>query len=102
MRVRLPKGTMEKLKKARSCYGLDYSEIAARALRKAARLRPDLSAAPAESTYGGTALRLSAEAEPDYLRRVLRWYLDLQTFRPRPRFDPGLTEGIDYTVKQNF
>lgn len=107
MRLRLSKETRETLGIASDVYGETRTEIARKALRKWRRLRPDLSNVDPGATTDGEALSLSIPKEltrdldPDRIRRIIQWYLDLHDLKPPTRFKPDLVEGRDYVVKQH-
>lgn len=73
-----------------------YSEIARKAIRKYRRLRPDLSGIEVDSTYTGTVLRFELEQrlDPEDLRRILTWYINLHDLSKPFYMPPEIPETV--------
>ncbi len=104
MKLRVGPELMTLMQKAQRVYEVRYSDMAVKALNKARRVRPDLSGVDAGSTYKGQAIRLQLlpgqEPDQEYLRKVLKWYLDQHSYKVEPVPESDLIEGIDYTIKE--
>lgn len=104
MKLRVGPELMALMQKAQRVYEISYSEMAVKALNKAGRIKPDLSGVDAGSTYKGQAVRLQLlpgqEPGQEHLRKVLKWYLDQQSYIIDPVPSSDLIEGVDYTIKE--
>ena len=102
--MRLSEKTREALGKASEVYGETRTGIVGKALRKWRRTRPDLSDVDPGVTTSGETMNLNVPDEltrnldPDRIRRIVQWYLDLHDLKPQKPFKPDLVEGRDYVV----
>lgn len=106
MKIRLSGKTLELLRKVAEATGLSHSDIARRSLRKARRIKPDLSAVDPGSTYGGLPVRLdipehlTAGMNTDDIRAALHWNLERHAHLEKPPVpeESKLIEGRDYVL----